>query len=98
MNLCASDCFLGSMAQTPKHSIIFRLLHAGEHSLFIIVSNILVVFVLKRRRRISAMLSSESLSGGGVEVVVKRLQVFLPWRKGGRRVVQSVGILFVEIC
>ena len=39
-----------------------------------------------------------SLGGGGIEVVVKRLQVFLPWWKGERRVVQCVGILFVEIC
>lgn len=76
------------MTQIPAHTVR-RLLHEGEHSLFIIVSNILVVFVLKRRRQISAMLSCESLGGGGIEVVVKRLQVFLHWRKGRQSVLAS---------
>ena len=84
------------MAQIPAHTVR-RLLHEGEHSLFIIVSNILVVFVLKRRRQISAMLSCESLGGGGIEVVVKRLQVFLHWRKGRQSDGPCVGILLVEI-
>ena len=85
------------MAQIPAAHTVRRLLHEGEHSLFIIVSNILVVFVLKRRRQISAMLSYESLGGGGIEVVVKRLQVFLHWRKGRQSDGPCVGILLVEI-